>query len=162
MKGHVGSVWTIAAEEEGDELFSGGSDGTIRLWERWPSGWESVRVLPGLTGGVTSLALCEGKLLAAGGSPGLPLVGIWERPNLRCLRKLKFPSEFVPEAIVPWIDGAFVACGQSLIFWRDLVGDSAPTDVKDETTPKNVTPTLGLDNSTDASVSLVETLRRFV
>jgi transcriptional regulator with XRE-family HTH domain len=76
LVGHSGTVWGVALSSDGQLLASGGTDGTVRLWE---TGVErQLAILQGHTGGVWRVALSADGRLVAGGGANDGFVRLWE------------------------------------------------------------------------------------
>ena len=68
LRGHNGSVFSVAIDPLGREVASGGHDGTVRIW---PVGGGEPRVLRGHQGVVWSVGFSPaGRLLASSGNDG--------------------------------------------------------------------------------------------
>jgi WD40 repeat protein len=80
LEGHAGMVFAIAFSPDGTRLASGGSDGTVRLWDVETG--RQVLVLRAHPHSTTSLAWSpDGKCLASGGGDWFPescLIRLWE------------------------------------------------------------------------------------
>ncbi|MGF1566496.1 MAG: NACHT and WD repeat domain-containing protein [Nodosilinea sp.] len=73
---HQGVVNSVALSADGNTLVSGGSDGTVRLWDR--QGQPIAVPFQGHQGGVNSVALsADGSIVVSGGSDGT--VRLWNR-----------------------------------------------------------------------------------
>jgi WD40 repeat protein len=86
LKGHSGSVNSVAFSPDGKTLASGGGDNTVKLWE--VSTGTELRTLKGHSGAVFSVAFSpDRKTLASGG--GDNTVKLWEVATGTELRTLK-------------------------------------------------------------------------
>lgn len=83
--GHTGQVWTVAYSLDGQMLFSGSDDGTIRQWD--VASGECVNTLSGHRDLVRSIALSpDGKLLASGSQD--ETLKLWELETNQCIQTL--------------------------------------------------------------------------
>ncbi|MCK9896771.1 WD40 repeat domain-containing protein, partial [Frankia sp. AgB32] len=74
--GHPGPVLSVAVTPDGQQIISGGSDGTVRIWNR-DTGTEHT-TLTGHTSTVWSVAVTpDGQQIISGGDDGT--VRIWNR-----------------------------------------------------------------------------------
>jgi WD40 repeat protein len=66
LKGHTGSIYSLAFSPDGHTLVSGSRDTTVRLWDAATG--ELLQILEGHTDAVWSLAFApDGRTLASGG-----------------------------------------------------------------------------------------------
>jgi WD40 repeat protein len=86
LKGHTGSVTSVAFSPDGKRALSGGDDATVRLWDIADS--KELRRFRGHTDGVCSVAFApDGKRLLTAGHDGT--VRLWDADSgkeLHCLR----------------------------------------------------------------------------
>jgi WD40 repeat protein len=113
LQGHHGLVWTVALGSNGQSLVSGGSDGTVRIWDT--SRGDCLDILREHVGVVHGIALSsDGKLAASGGLDGV--IRLWElgwpaSPS-RCVATLQGSGEWWDcTALTP--DGRLVAASSS-------------------------------------------------
>ncbi|CAD7702460.1 unnamed protein product [Ostreobium quekettii] len=107
LKGHEHWVWSLAAE--GEWLFSGSGDNTIRIWRLGT--WECVHILKGHTGRVSALATNGTRLFSGSGDR---TVRVWELNTWKCVRVFEGHSHqvFSLAATEDWL----VAC-----FWDKTI-----------------------------------------
>jgi WD40 repeat protein len=92
LSGHVGAVWVLASNPDGQILASGSRDKTIKLWD-WQTGRE-LRALSGHTGPVWHLEFSpDGQVLASGSSD--KTVKLWDWRTGLELRSLTRHSDDV-------------------------------------------------------------------
>lgn len=91
LAGHQGRVLALVFSASGDQVVSGGQDGTLRFWDLQQKK-PKARVVPAHQGAVTSLALLQrGGVIVSGGEDHLvrrwrlddasPMPGVWTVPS---------------------------------------------------------------------------------
>ena len=74
LRGHTGTVRSVALSADGSLLASGGTDGTVRLWETRTRIQTGIR--HGQTDGIWSVAVsADGHRLVSGGTDGTVSLG---------------------------------------------------------------------------------------
>ncbi len=92
LKGHGGSVLSVAFSPDGRLLCSGSEDRTIKLWK--VETWQEIRTLKGHDGPVTGVAFSpDGKRIASGSAD--KTVRIWDVPTGQEVLILKGHTEAV-------------------------------------------------------------------
>jgi WD40 repeat protein len=119
LSGHTGGVHAVAFSPAGDRLVSGGSDGTLRLWDL--AAGKELRQFPGITDQVRSVDYsADGKRILTGhfGPKSEFLVRLWDVDHGTEIRSLKAHTrdvsavQFLPggkAAVSAAMDGAVIA-----------------------------------------------------
>nr|WP_322684191.1 WD40 repeat domain-containing protein [Nostoc sp. DedQUE07]MDZ8129994.1 WD40 repeat domain-containing protein [Nostoc sp. DedQUE07] len=84
--GHEGNVSSVAISADGQTIVSGGTDGTVRLWNY--QGLPLAEPLRGHQGNVSSVAIsADGQTIVSGGADGT--VQLWNRQGLPIAKPLR-------------------------------------------------------------------------
>jgi hypothetical protein len=113
LRGHSGSVFTVAWSPNGTQLVSGDSDGTIRWWK--VSSGDCLRICKGHEGGVRSLRVSpDGRLLASSGNDGT--IRVWNLQSAELLHTLRHdrPYERLNISGIKGLNKAEIASLQAL------------------------------------------------
>jgi small GTP-binding protein len=107
LKGHLGRVWSLAFDPQGETLASGSDDNRVKLWAT-PSG-KLVKTLKGHLDEVNSVAFdARGETLASGGDDGT--LKLWEVPSGKLLHTIKAQDGAVGSVVFD-PQGRKLACG---------------------------------------------------
>jgi WD40 repeat protein/serine/threonine protein kinase len=114
LRGHTGSVLSVAFSVDGKLLASGGDDGTVRLWEG--SAGQALATFQGHRGSVTSVSFApDGRALASAGKDGM--LKIWDLATAEEQTLATFPGGVLSVAISP--DGQWLAAaGTGVRLWN--------------------------------------------
>ena len=121
LSGHNGSVIGLVVAPDGSWLASGGSDGTVRVWD--PVAGLQLHTLTGHSGWVSQLVVApDGSWLASGGSDGT--VRVWDPVVGVELHSLTGHTAVVQE-LVAAPDGSWLASGGddgTVRIWDPIAG----------------------------------------
>jgi len=114
LTGHVGAATCVALARDGQMVYSGGKDGTIRSWSL-PLGLPEKTCLAH-TGGVTCLVLAPDGRLISGGADGK--LCIWQASDLTLTDSFRAHSQGIRAlAVSPRGDGFATAGSDGLVRW---------------------------------------------
>ena len=126
LKGHSGSVWSVAFSHNGTQVASGSDDETVKIWNT--SSGDCVKTLKGHSGWVRSVAFSYDGTQVASGSRD-KTVKIWNTNSGDCVNTLKGHSDWV-RSVAFSHDGTQVASAsddETVKIWNTSSGDCVNT-----------------------------------